>query len=464
MRLSQLAAVSLIGLAACAELSSPRVRTVSLTIVPVFAAADPYAAAATTADSLRIIVLRDSAGVFQDTAATATAAIDSVGEVNTTINVLLLQSPSRFRIVLQAIRSSDGLIVFAGEDTVVVTAQSSSGEGQQVEIPIVYTGPKAKSIVLAPKDTSVTSLVSFLFRVTPYDSLGGIVDPPPVINFFLVNPADSTKLQVGKFTGLATAVTTATDSVRVYAETADGQAADTTRVYLGSVPAALRVTPGYANLGIGDTLTFTGRVVDAGGNPAPSASVTWVSRDTSVASINASGKVTGIAVGTAVLVASGSGFSDSALVTVVTATHAVVSTTSSGSAFRAARVGDTVVVDLTADLRFTPSERLGSYQAAMDWNALVLQYLDVQTTSFAAPTVNPGTANCTHQLCLAAADAQNAAVSVIVARVRFRALAAGTTSPVLSISEMSSNVPPTFTNLFAANRVTVTNGSVTVRP
>jgi len=77
-------------------------------------------------------------------------------------------------VILEALRSSDGVTVFAGEDTVVVTSESSSGTGQQVEIPIVYTGPRAQSIVIAPRDTALVS-GTIAYRVTAFDSLGNVV-------------------------------------------------------------------------------------------------------------------------------------------------------------------------------------------------------------------------------------------------------------------------------------------------
>jgi len=137
-------------------------------------------------------------------------------------------SPTTFRILLQALRSSDGVIVFAGEDTVVVTSQSGSGQGQQVEIPIVYTGPRAKRIVIAPRDTALVS-GTIAYRVTAYDSLGNVVIGVES-RFFLVNPGDSTKLAVDRLTGVAT---TGRDSgqVRVYARTVDNAAYDTARVF-----------------------------------------------------------------------------------------------------------------------------------------------------------------------------------------------------------------------------------------
>ena len=125
-----------------------------------------------------------------------------------------------------------------------------------------------------------------------------------------------------------------------------------------------------------------------------------------------------------------------------------------------AGVNDTVVVDVTADMALTGGEKIGSYNARMTWDAAVLQYVGVQSTAFAAPTVNADSASA-GTLRFASADAAGGSGQAVVARVRFRALAAGTTSPTIAISEMSAS-SPTYTNLLT--RVTVTSGFVTVRP
>ncbi len=471
MRKGIVAAAAVLGLSACAELLGPRGYRLNLTIVPVFDAADPsVAAAAAAADQLRIRVLgADSTGAFTVTVVDTVVAIDpQTGQAEASLSIPLVRSPQTFRLVLTAVRSSDGTILFSGTSSIQVSSSTGGTTVSTDTIPLPYVGPRAVKLKLAPKDTAVTGTGSFTYRVTALDSAGRVVSPQPQFTFFLVNPADSTKLRLGKFTGTATPVAGATGTVQVRAEapgpTAGTVVADTARVTVGTVPAAVVVTPGYLNIGVGDTVTLNGNVLDITGTPILSSAVTWVSRAPSVARVSASGTVTGVAPGTVVVVASGSGFADSTLITVVTASHAVVSSTSSGRGFRAARVGDTVVVDLTVDARFTPNEKAGSYQAGLDWNAAVLAFIDVQSTGFAAPTVNPGGGGCTHQLCLAAADPQNASANVVVARVRLRALAQGSTSPALTITELSSNVPPTYTNLLAANRVTVTSGSITVRP
>jgi hypothetical protein len=458
VRLRWTATLAAVGLAACAELFGPRAWRVALEIVPEFDRADPYAVASTaSADSLRILVIRATGGVFTDTVARATVGINpDSGTASTTLNVVLLESPQRFLIVLRAVRSSDGATLFSGVDTVQVAA--SGGSGQQVSIPVAYTGPRAARLVLAPRDTAVTAGSSFLLRATTYDTLNNVVNVEA--RFYLVNPAQSNILQVNRLTGLVTTTAGQSGPVLVHAFTPDSQARDTAQIFVGIPPAGVRVTPGLAGVVPTGTVQLTGQVVDANGNPISGSSVTWLSRSTGVATVSGTGLVTGVAVGNAVVVASGSGFTDSALVAVLPATNVLVSSTSSGRAFRAARVGDTVVVDITADMAFTPSERLGSYNARLQWDPGVLQFVGVVNTTFAAPTVNADSVSA-GKLRFASADAAGAAGQVVVARVRLRALATGATSPALTISELSA-ASPTFTNLLS--RVTVANGIVTVRP
>jgi hypothetical protein len=452
-----------LGLAACAELFGPRAWRVALQIVPQLDTADPYAvAAAGNADSLRIRVVQAAeGGAFTDTVARATVSIDpDSGTASATLGITLLQSPQSFVIVLFAVRSSDGVVLFTGVDTVQVTATSGTGEGQEVAIPIVYTGPKATRIVLAPRDTAILGGSSFTLRAIAYDAADTVVDVP--VTFFLVTPADSTRLKIAKFKGTVTSATGAEGEVRVYGQSPDSVARDTTGVRIGLVPAAVRVTPGFAAVAAGGTVQLTGQVVDQSGAAVPGTSVTsWVSRTPGVATVSGTGLVTAAGPGAAIVVGSGSGFSDSALVVVPPDADVVVSATSSGRAFRVTPVGvDTVFVDITADMRFTPSEKLGSYNARLTWNPAVLQYVSVVNTTFAAPTVNADSV-AQGLLRFASADASGAAGQVVVARVRLRAVAAGTTSPAITITEMSG-VSPTYTNL--VSRVTVANGSVTVRP
>jgi hypothetical protein len=439
------------AVAACGEFAAPSNPNVSFAVVPVFGS---NAAFASDANRLRIILLREVAGEFTEVARVVVDIDPVTGTADTTLQVSLTASPTLFRIVLEAVRSADGMVLFTGSSDVLVEAGTSGG-ATPVEIPVTYAGPTAATVILAPRDTAVDVGGTFRFRATAFDGQGSAVDVP--LRFFLVNAADATRLTVDRLSGDAEALS-AGGQVSVFVRTADTAAADTTRVFLGVQPGAIQVTPGYANVGVESSVRLDAILLDANGNPAGTATATWTSRDAGVAMVDGSGLVTGVAPGTAVIVAVASGFTDSALVTVPPAGDVVVSTTSNDRAFRVTTVGDTVVVDVIADMTFTPSELLGSYNAVLTWDPSVLSFLDVQPGDFPVPQVNSANA-AVGELRFAQAEANGAAGTVVVARVRLVTLAAGSTVPAVAITEMSA--AQTFTDLLA--RVTVTSGTVTVQ-
>lgn len=451
-------ALGLVALTACTDLLGTRVHRVPLLIVPAFNGADILAA---NADLLHILVTRVDTGALGgaiDTAANTTVPINAdSGTAKANLTVVVLTEPTVFVVTLEAIRSSDGVVLFSGTQTVSVSRNSGSGSGQQVQIPVSYQGPRGATVAVTPRDTSVALAGAFKFKAVVRDSGGAVVAVP--VTFQLRRKADSTLLTVNRYTGAAVAASTGQGTVQVIALSADSLA-DTATIDVGvATPVAITITPGYADVGAGISATFSAAVTDANGLPVTSA-VSWTSRAPAVASVGASsGQVTGVAAGTAVIVAKSGTLSDSALVTVPLAGNVVVSTTSNGRAFRAPKVGDTVVVAVTADMAFTPSEVLGSYNATLTWDPTKLKYVDLQAGAFAAPTVNE-TAAATGTVRFSSADPNGSGGAVVLAKVRFVAQAQGAGAMALTISEMSA--AKTYTNLLS--RVTVTNGKITVRP
>jgi hypothetical protein len=345
-------------------------------------------------------------------------------------------------------------VLFQGTQTVTASQGTTT---VPTLLPVTYVGPAAASVAIQPRDTAIGPGASFTFTGVARDSTQAVVGTP--VTFTLVTPADSVILRVQKHTGLATAGTTATGTVRVAARTPDGRG-DTARVSVGAVPAGLRITPGFAVLGSGGTVALAANLVDANGVViGPAGTVTWTSRAPSAVTVDASGLVTAAAGPTAIIVATAGAFTDSALVRVAAAGDVPVAAIAAGRAFHGPRLNDTVVVDVTAHMTFTGGELLGSYNAQLTWNPAVLRYVGVQAGTFGAPTVNETQVQ-TGSLRFSAANAQGVAGAVVVARVRFVAQAAGSAAPQLSITELSA--AQTFTNLLSS--VIVTNGSVTVRP
>lgn len=72
----------------------------------------------------------------------------------------------------------------------------------------------------------------------------------------------------------------------------------TIRVGTGAVPARVSLFPASTEIIAGGTRQLTASVFDAGGNELPNASVTWLTRNTSIATVSASGLVTAVSTGT----------------------------------------------------------------------------------------------------------------------------------------------------------------------
>src|SRR5207248_2849962 len=83
--------------------------------------------------------------------------------------------------------------------------------------------------------------------------------------------------------------------------------------------ASVDVTPATASLPVGATVQLVATPRDVSGNPLPGRVVTWASSNTTVATVSASGLVTGKVAGTAAITATSEGQSGTAAITVTAA-------------------------------------------------------------------------------------------------------------------------------------------------
>ena len=134
--------------------------------------------------------------------------------------------------------------------------------------------------------------------------IGGVPKPP---KWKTLNPGVVT---IDSVNGLATAV--GRGSAKIVATV--GSLADTSDLRVLLTTASVNVTPPELGLVVGDTSTLTGVQLDSSGFAF--GVLTWSSRDTTIASVNAAGMVTARASGTVFIVGSRLGFSDSTAVTV----------------------------------------------------------------------------------------------------------------------------------------------------
>lgn len=440
---------------ACGEGLGPSDQAISLAIVPTFSESAAAAAFAGNADRLAITIERDSAGTFVPAAADTVDIDPATGEVDVSFTVLALKNPEKFRVTLEAIRASDNAVLFSGTSEVTVSASATGGTATPVSIPIEYTGPSSSAIEVTPADTAVNAGAIYTLAATVFDANGQVIDVP--VTFGILG--GRTDITVGRLNGVVTVAPDAPDGeVFLFARTADGVEAQS-RLFVGPLPAGVVITPGFDNVLEGATRQMAAVIVDQNGAVLTSSGITWTSRNAAVAGVSGSGLVTANTPGAAVIVASGAGFSDSALINVPSTAEpqVIVSAMSSDRAFDRVAVGDVVSVTIMADMRVV-DELLGSYSATFTWNPALFQFVDVFGADIQAPTYNDANV-AAGELRFAQADASGASGQVTVARIQLRALASGTATPSLAITELSAAV--TFTNLLSS--VTVLVGQITVQ-
>ena len=154
-----------------------------------------------------------------------------------------------------------------------------------------YVAPT--SISVSP--TSKTISVGDSFIITPTILPDNASDKR--IIWSSSNPAVASVDTIGKVTGLASGVATIT------ATTSDGGMTATCEVTVSSSTidvTGITLTPASKAINVGGTFTITPNVLP---NNATDKSVTWSSRDTTVATVDDTGKVTGISNGTTTITA-----------------------------------------------------------------------------------------------------------------------------------------------------------------
>ncbi len=222
---------------------------------------------------------------------------------------------------------------------------------------------------------------------------------------------------------------------------------------------AITVAPGFSVLLVDGTVSLSVTGKDAGGAAATVTGLTFVSRTPAVASVNAAGLVTGNTNGTTVIVASAVGSTgtvfDSITVAVAGVGAAVVSAISDGRAFDIVKPGDTVRVLVQVDLRRVAPDKLGSYNAELDWSTAALTYVrsDPVAGGFVAPTLNES-ATASGQLRFGAANAVGTAGPTVgLVMVVFVANAVGNSPLTFSVTDLSG-INPTFTQYVSAAVIT----------
>src|SRR5881628_1647026 len=236
--------------------------------------------------------------------------------------------------------SASGFVTGVAAGSVTITATS---EGQSGTATITVSTVPVASVTVSPSTASVQVGQTVQLTATPKDSSGNPLSGRPV-SWGSSNTAVATVSGSGVVTGVTAGAATIT-------ATSEGQSGTAT-ITVSTVPvASVARRPGTEGEQVGQTVQLTATPKDASGNPLSGRPVSWGSSNTAVATVTASGLVTGKAAGTATITATSEGKSGPSTITVTPVPVASVTVSPSTASVQ---VGQTV--QLTA----TPKDASGN--------------------------------------------------------------------------------------------------------
>ncbi len=248
-----------------------------------------------------VAVTPDTATVLVgDTLRLAATATDANGQVVTGVAFAWASGDTAVAVV-----DASGLLtgVGAGQAQVTATAAGVTGRAQ-----LTVVAPVPTTIAVTP-DTVVLTAVGQTEQLTAqvHDQLGRVMDGIPVA----WSSADTTVAVVGS-AGLVTAVGGGAATVTGRAGEAFGDAFVTVMQSADSVT----VTPPADTIALGDTLRLVAKAYDESGHVVAGAVFTWSSSNAAVATVDSSGLVRGVGVGTTTITATVGDASGTSAITV----------------------------------------------------------------------------------------------------------------------------------------------------
>jgi uncharacterized protein YjdB len=201
--------------------------------------------------------------------------------------------------------NSSGLVTGVVAGAVTITATS---EGQSGTASITVSGVPVASVTVNPASASVPAGQTVQLSATLRDANGTILTGRSV-----TWASNNTPVATVTGTGLVSAKVAGSATITATSEGQSGTAAIT----VTPVPvASVTVTPASTTVSAGSSVQLTATPKDANGNPLVGRTVTWQSSNTSAATVNGTGLVTGVAAGSATITATSEGQSGTSAITV----------------------------------------------------------------------------------------------------------------------------------------------------
>jgi uncharacterized protein YjdB len=234
------------------------------------------------------------------------------------------------------------------------------------------------SVSVTPGSASLTVGGTVQLSAVPRDAQGNALST--AVTWQSGTPAVATVSSSGRVTAVAVGTATIT--------AASGGRSGTATITVSAVPvAAVEVTLDRAALLVGESAQATAVVRDAGGAALSGRPVTWTSSAPAVATVDASGAITAVAPGAAVVTATSEGVAGTAALTVAPVPVAAVEVTLGAASLE---VGETTTA--TAVVRDSAGGALAGRAVTWTSSAPAIATVDA---SGAVTAVAPGTATLT---------------------------------------------------------------------
>jgi uncharacterized protein YjdB len=202
--------------------------------------------------------------------------------------------------------STSGVVTAVAPGTATITATS---EGKSGKSTITVKQVPVASVDMSPGELKLEIGQTSTITATP-KSAGGTVLTGRTIAW----KSRDVGIATVNSSGLVTAKAAGSTLIEATSEGITG----VTLVTVANVPvSSVVVTPETATLVVGKSTTLIAKTLDAGGDELSGRPITWSSSNEDVASVSSTGKVLGVAPGSATITATSEGKSDKATITVV---------------------------------------------------------------------------------------------------------------------------------------------------
>lgn len=219
--------------------------------------------------------------------------------------------------------TTNGLVSGVTPGTITVAATS---EGKTGLATITVTTVPVATVEVSPSSASILVGTTTALSAVTKDAQGNVLSGRPIA-WSSSNASVATVNGSGVVTGVGAGSATIT-------ATSEGRSA-TAAITVSPAPvSSVEVSPSAASVTVGATRQLTAILKDAHGNVLTGRSITWSSSNSSIATVNASGLVTGIAVGSATITAVSEGVSGTAALTVSSVPVATVEVSPSSTSIQ----------------------------------------------------------------------------------------------------------------------------------